>query len=79
MELKNEFTLRALWIRMQKKTIEPVARQKKQLQEGLNQNSYSWVKEERFPSVFDSQLEIILRQKSKYKTHHNQISLTKSQ
>ena len=37
MELKKEFTLRTLWIRMQKKTIERVVWQKKQLQEGLNQ------------------------------------------
>ena len=62
---------------MQMKTIERVVWQKKQLQERLNQKSYSCVKEEYFPSIFDSQSEINLRRKSKYKINRNQISLTK--
>ena len=62
---------------MQMKTIERVVWQKKQLQERLNQKSYSCVKEEFFPSIFDSQSEIILRRLSKYKINRNQISLTK--
>ena len=45
---------------MQMKTIEQAVWQKKQLQERLNQKSYSCVKDENFPSIFDSQSEIIL-------------------